>query len=79
MFCWQLLHGSIAVKKNLAHRNLLHNSDANCSLCGCYEESISHLFFFSCSVSWLVWTHWCNLWSVQWVPNNKARSFFIEW
>ncbi|XVE50140.1 hypothetical protein DITRI_Ditri01bG0137800 [Diplodiscus trichospermus] len=32
-FCWQLLHGKITIKSNLAFLNLLQGSNYNCSFC----------------------------------------------
>lgn len=77
-FCWQLLQGKIAVKVNLAARNLLSNQDHTCSLCGKETETISHLFF-ECYFTWLIWCHWLNLWGIQGVFSREGWSSCPEW
>ncbi|XVF46245.1 hypothetical protein PTKIN_Ptkin03bG0012000 [Pterospermum kingtungense] len=53
--CWQIFHGKVAVKVNLAERNTLRGLDLSCSLCGAELESIFHLFF-TCYYSWQIWS-----------------------
>ncbi|XVF78842.1 hypothetical protein PTKIN_Ptkin14bG0169800 [Pterospermum kingtungense] len=45
VFYWQLLHGKVAVKVNLAARNSLSTSDLNCTFCGNnFEGQIPDVF-----------------------------------
>jgi hypothetical protein len=55
-FVWQLLHGKIASKENLALRGIIdENDDISCVLCGEEKESVLHLFLY-CEIAMLVWT-----------------------
>ncbi|XVF77973.1 hypothetical protein PTKIN_Ptkin14bG0090800 [Pterospermum kingtungense] len=78
IFCWQLIHGKLAVKANLMTRNILLNNNILCPLCGEADETVSHLFF-SCSFSWKVWSFWCGVWEVQWVSHCDPWFFFVQW
>jgi hypothetical protein len=54
-FVWQLLHGKIATKENLAYRRIIDvNGDISCVLCGEENEADLHLFLY-CEIAMLVW------------------------
>ncbi|XVF88973.1 hypothetical protein PTKIN_Ptkin19aG0094400 [Pterospermum kingtungense] len=77
-FCWQLLHGKIAVKVNLANRNALFGSNVCCTFCGREPETVCHLFFH-CTPSWCIWTLWCRIWGLQWSVGNNGWVIFQDW
>ncbi|XVF55569.1 hypothetical protein PTKIN_Ptkin06aG0046500 [Pterospermum kingtungense] len=76
-FCWQVLHGKVAVKTNLAGRNGYRGNDVLCLLCGCDPESVQHLFF-SCYLSWRIWSSWCAIWGIFWVGMTRLKQNFLN-
>ncbi|XVF41900.1 hypothetical protein PTKIN_Ptkin01aG0317600 [Pterospermum kingtungense] len=78
LFCWQLLHGKVAVRANLASRNVMQIASTDCPLCGAEIESVCHLFF-SCMVVWKIWSQWCVSWNLQWAFHPDPWSFFQQW
>ncbi|XVE77345.1 hypothetical protein DITRI_Ditri13aG0055200 [Diplodiscus trichospermus] len=73
-----VMQGKVAVKVNLLARGILSVTNDRCSLCGSESETTNHLFF-SCKVSWIVWSHWSNLWGISWAGSMKAWQFLIQW
>jgi hypothetical protein len=63
-FVWQLLHGRIPTRKNLASRRVLQpGGDVSCVLCGEDIESELHLFVY-CEIAMLLWMeifHWLDI------------------
>ncbi|OMO91306.1 reverse transcriptase [Corchorus capsularis] len=75
---WQIIHGKLAVKVELAKRNILRQDQAFCSLCPNEHETIDHLFF-NCHSSWEVWSFFCKQWNVSWASPYDAKSFTLSW
>ncbi|XVF45253.1 hypothetical protein PTKIN_Ptkin02bG0190300 [Pterospermum kingtungense] len=65
-FCWQVMHGKVAVKVNLVIKKFISEADSRCAFYGMERESVNHLFF-TCSYSWKIWAKWCHGWGVDWV------------
>lgn len=45
IFVWQLLHGRLPVRSNLAARGIIDDGYISCPFCGVNEESVKHIFF----------------------------------
>jgi hypothetical protein len=72
-FIWQLLHGKIPTRNNLAARQIIEaTGDATCALCGEEKESELHLFLY-CEIAMLVWMD-IFLWSD--VPFCLSQNLF---
>ena len=41
-------------------------------------ESINHLFF-SCNISWSLWSYMIEWWNFQWCCQTNPISFFEDW
>ncbi|XVF82029.1 hypothetical protein PTKIN_Ptkin16aG0010100 [Pterospermum kingtungense] len=77
-FCWRVLRMRIAVKMELANRNLLNMDNALCVFCKVEVESIEHLFF-QCKFSWNLWMYWASFWGIVWCTPSKPVVFFLSW
>ena len=60
IFCWRLLKNRLPTKVNLLRRNAITQEDT-CSLCGCVQEDVCHLFF-NCKLTNGLWWE-----SMRWV------------
>ena len=59
IFCWRLLKNRLPTKVNFLRRNAITQEDT-CSLCGCVQEDVCHLFF-NCKLTNGLW--WENEWT----------------
>ena len=78
VFCWQLMRGRIATKKQLARKGLVNWNAAVCTFCKSDRESISHLFF-SCFFSWKIWMHCCSIWGLNLVLHQEPVAVLLAW
>lgn len=68
-----MLHERVAVKQELAKRNLIDQEEAVCGLCKSEPETVRHLFLH-CPEVWQVWMR-CREWEVTWVVPKDFNSF----
>ncbi|EOY27006.1 Uncharacterized protein TCM_028962 [Theobroma cacao] len=78
IFCWQVLHERVAVKQELAKKNLIDQEAAVCGLFKNESELVRHLFFH-CLEVWHVWMRWCSEWGVTWVVLEDLVISFNTW
>lgn len=77
-FVWQLLHGKIGVKVELAVRGIFHESSNLCVLCIVDKETCCHLFT-KCNETWKIWGMWCKLFNISWITPGFVVTFFEAW
>ncbi|WRX10498.1 Reverse transcriptase zinc-binding domain - like 2 [Theobroma cacao] len=77
-FCWQVLHGKLAVKATLHDRGIICREEATCPFCKAHLETPFHLFFNS-FMAWEVWSLCCKKWCISWVSPGDVVSFFKAW
>ncbi|KAK9006569.1 hypothetical protein V6N11_018906 [Hibiscus sabdariffa] len=68
----------IPVKRELAARGLLLNSNTLCLLCGLIPKEVSHLLF-SYKVAWLIWIRFATFWDITFVCPSDPGTFLLSW
>ncbi|KAK8544945.1 hypothetical protein V6N12_025804 [Hibiscus sabdariffa] len=74
-FVWLILHNRAPVKVELLKRGVRSIGDDLCPLCSRSRETVDHLFF-TCIVSWQIWSLVANYWGVSLVLHQDPLSFF---
>ncbi|KAL4346749.1 hypothetical protein GQ457_17G015740 [Hibiscus cannabinus] len=77
-FVWLLLHNRAPVKVELLKRGVRSIGDDICPLCSRSRETVDHLFF-TCIVSWQIWSLVANYWGVSLVLHQDPLSFLLSW
>jgi hypothetical protein len=75
-FVWQLLHGRVPTRNNLATRRIIDISgDLSCALCGEAMESEQHLFIY-CEIAMLLWMEILGWLEVPFILPHNLFSLF---
>ncbi|KAK9037405.1 hypothetical protein V6N11_022316 [Hibiscus sabdariffa] len=77
-FMWLILHERVPVKVELLKRGVSLVADDSCPLCNQARETVEHLFF-TCSVSWQLWTSLASCWGVSLVLHRNPLKLLIDW
>jgi len=74
LIAWRVLEDKIATKAKLVRRGLCMTT-ITCCLCGEEEEITSHLFY-TCRVSWLVWSKCYEWMGLAGIVHRKPKKYF---
>ncbi|KAK8993498.1 hypothetical protein V6N11_033593 [Hibiscus sabdariffa] len=77
-FMWLILHEHVPVKVELLKRGVSLVADDSCPLCNQARETVEHIFF-TCSVSWQLWTSLVSCLGVSLVLHQNPLKFLIDW
>ncbi|GMI96141.1 hypothetical protein like AT4G29090 [Hibiscus trionum] len=78
LFVWLVTKGMVPVKSELLKRGCTGLSNDLCTLCNETSETVNHLFF-SCKVSWTLWTHFLSFSRQSLSFQHNPIDFLEEW
>lgn len=78
IFLWLACQDKLNTKNKLARLHIIPAIEDVCTLCNLSPESCSHLFLH-CHLSWLIWTWWCELWSLNWTCPSSIKEALEQW
>ena len=73
---WFVFHQRLNTKDGLYRLKIIQPVKAICPFYKGEVEYINHLFF-SCNVSWVLWSSMIKWWNFQWCCQIRVRLFYI--
>ena len=78
IFTWIACLEKLNTRNKLSKLNIIPPHEDVCILCKASTESGPHLLLH-CQFSWILWSWWCNIWSISWVCPSSIQLALEQW